>query len=479
MHSRYNPEKEAERYIRSLSLNESVRYFILVEPGLGYMIEPLRKIAPGAKIIAIHAEDCEELFPPDSKWHPAAGMPLQDFLEKEINDAEAAEIRLLEWRPALAVFGNRYLDLVRDAAAFIKRADANTRTLASFGHVWFRNFFKNLKILRTVLCSVSVPGPVLVTGAGPGLEEAALLIKQEFPGKELFILSAASSVAALEARGIRADMVISTDGGAWAAFHLYECMRAGPGKGAAPLAVSMTAALPSQCGSLPVLPVSDGSFWQELILKELGIPFITLPQRGTVTAAALDIAFYLTEAEVYIAGMDLANSDIRSHARPYSLDRFPEEKACRLNPVYSQAFKRSSLLKAGGSYDIYASWFEKQLAVYPRRLHALGKNNRLFRSPEAGPVSARGGTGGSSGRTTDAAIFKTITLPAEADLFRKGRELLEKYIGDSGYTEKLCTELGELLFTGKAISPANRKSPEYILEAVHSLLHSGPEHENG
>jgi hypothetical protein len=110
------------------------------------------------------------------------------------------------------------------------------------------------------------------------------------------------------------------------------------------------------------------------------MPFIALPQRGTVSASALDMALNLTSGDIFIAGLDLENSGIRSHARPYSLDRFIEEKAGRLNPVYSQTFKRAALLKAGGSFGIYASWFEKQLTSYPRRLYSLGKNNRVFDS---------------------------------------------------------------------------------------------------
>jgi len=144
--------------------------------------------------------------------------------------------------------------------------------------------------------------------------------------------------------------------------------------------LALTAALPSQAESLPVLPISDGSLWQTLILSELEIPFIILPQRGTVSATALDLAFILTEGEILIAGMDLANADIRSHARPYSLDRIIDEKAGRFSPAYSRTYIRSSLIKAGGSYGVYASWFEKQLALYPKRLRSLGENNPVFGS---------------------------------------------------------------------------------------------------
>ena len=111
LHSRYNPRAEADRYINSLSLNDRIRYgkirfFILIEPGLGYIIAPLKKTAPNAKIISLHAGKlpmdksavllAEKPASPDSEWYPEMGISIQEFLEKEIPDSEAAEIKMLE-----------------------------------------------------------------------------------------------------------------------------------------------------------------------------------------------------------------------------------------------------------------------------------------------------------------------------------------------------------------------------------------------
>ena len=483
IHSRYNPCGEAERYIASLSLNENIRFFILIEPGLGYLTAPLRKRNPHSKIIALHAGSparAQGEEAPDSQWHPGLGISVQDFLDREIPDSEASKIKILEWRPALPVYGGAYLSLVEESAKFIKRADANYRTLKIFGRCWFRNLFRNLQIIRNVVRPRAMSIPLVITGAGPGLEEQIPLLRKASNDGKIFILAVSSSVAALEAGSAAPDMVISTDGGGWARFHLHECIRssahcrtapscgasAAPVSGGFPLAAAITASLPSQCAGMPVLPIADGSVWQTTVLKALDIPFITLPQRGTVTASALDLAFALTKGPVYIAGLDLANRDIRSHARPYSLDYFQEEREARLNPYYSMSFKRSLAMNEGNSFGIYASWFEKQLSSYPKRLFSLGDNNIVF-----GALKASDAISGAadSRETMDFASFR---LEEESASPLKALNVLEKALRDPLQSEKLSCELSALLFPG--MKPASGEELITALEETGRRLKRSP-----
>ncbi|MDR0998742.1 MAG: DUF115 domain-containing protein, partial [Treponema sp.] len=338
LHSRYNPQAEAERYIDALALPQGIRYFILVEPGLGYTIPVLARRFPGARILALHAEDPRLSGPAyqgtgSSVWSPESGVGLEEFLEREIPDTPASALRILEWRPSLNYYGERYLKILSAAAEFVKRSDANSRTVRNFGKRWFRNFLRNLRLLGNFPAFERLSLPALITGAGPSREEAIPQIRR-LREEGCFIIAPSSSVMALAAGGLVPDLILSTDGGGWALLHLYECLR-----GAAPvIAASLGAALPSQCGGLPLLPLSDGSLWQRLVLETLGTPRLALPQRGTVTASALDLAFALGAKEACLAGMDLGIRDIRSHARPYSFDRLLAGQACRFRPEYSQAF---------------------------------------------------------------------------------------------------------------------------------------------
>jgi hypothetical protein len=446
LHSRYNPQGEAERYVASLTLRGGLLFLILIEPGLGYVIPLLRKRFPAVPIISLHISDfftapdpSRENLEPDAAWSPGTGIALGRFLEERIPDIEAAAVGIVEWRPSLAVYGEEYLRILAETVEFIKRIDANTRTLRGFGRRWFKNVFRNIRLLKRVLRYKEGTLPLVVTGAGPSLEETLPLIREGKQKGTLFILAVSSSVPALLAGGLIPDLVLSTDGGGWALFHLYETIRGIPGE-ASGFAAALTAALPSQYECLPWLPISDGSDWQKLILKSLGIPFAILSQRGTVAATALDLAFLLTGGKVFLTGMDLAHRDIRTHARPYGLQRFLEDKSSRFRPVYSQTYAREAAINASGSHAIYAAWFDRRLASYPGRLFSLGNNHAVFNSLQNVPDLSR--DAGFPADTISGAILETaLENPVET-----ASRSLTNALADPRTSAGLRRELTELLF---------------------------------
>jgi hypothetical protein len=186
---------------------------------------------------------------------------------------------------------------------------------------------------------------------------------------------------------------------------------------------------------------------------------VPLPQRGTVSASALDLAFCLTRGEIFVTGVDLALDGIRSHARPYGFDWLCEEKERRLNPFYSQTFKRAAGLIAGGSHEIYASWFGRQIELWPRRLFSLGKNNPVFRNLLEGTPALLG----KPPPGTDFFRFSAGALKKPKNAAGKGAAILRAALGESPYKSALREELVPLLF------PGQNPSAEDIKEAVASF----------
>jgi hypothetical protein len=454
LHSRYDPQGEAERYLAALPIRQETRCFILIEPGLGYMIPVLTRRFPAARITALHAEaggGGREAGA--AHWDPGLAQGVEDFLEQELEKAVpgglgAESIKIVEWRPARDRYGEAYVRLTAAAAAVIRRFAAGRRTARAFGRRWLRNSFRNLRLLGGFPVYRKLRGPILVTGAGPSLENSLPLIRELKEREDCFIIASSSSAMALLCRDLAPDLVLSTDGGPWALFHLYELFRNGPGSRAPVLAAAFSASLPSQCGDLPILWISDGSLWQGLILRGLGIPHLVLPQRGTVTASALDLAFTLGRGEVWIAGMDLDTRDIRTHVRPYSFDRLWREGASRFLTEYGRYFTRSFAVKEGGSHRVYAEWFAAHLASYPGRLRTLGENHPLFRDlPRTAGSSAPVKDGRAGGSSREAP--KIIRAAGSGDLCPRALEILRAGLEDPKTGRPLREELGPLLLGGR------------------------------
>jgi hypothetical protein len=470
LHSRYNPPAEAEKYINSLHFRGGVRFFILLEPGLAYTVEPLRKRFPQAAILSLHVSDFFARSNTNANadggghavWSPGSGKPLLRFLEDHLPDTEAAAVAVVEWRPSRDAFGKSYLKLFSETVEYIKRVDANKRTIDNFGRRWFKNVFKNLGLLKKSLRYHPFPAPLVIAGAGPSLEQTIPLLAERKKYSPLFILAVSSAVPALRAAKLPPDLIITTDGGNWALLHLYEALRDQQENPPA-FAAALTAALPSQFAGLPWLPISDGSLWQNLLLRSTGLPFASLPQRGTVTAAALDLAFQLCRGNVYITGMDLGHRDILTHARPYSFDRLLSEGASRLTPAYSQTFVRASTAASSGtagSLSIYAQWFARQMAAYPDRLFSLGNNSSVFNERSIAVFN---------NETTPAEnVRKEIAVPNREKSTETPAATLLKALESGETREALLRELGPLLFPGDSEAAA---SPEAVREEICRMSH--------
>jgi hypothetical protein len=468
LHSRYNPSAEAEKYINSLNFREGVRFFILLEPGLGYAAGALQKKFPGSVILILHVSDffasqhnCSETCP---AWSPGSGTTLLRFLERHIPDTEAASVALVEWRPSRTAFGRAYVRILEETVEYIKRADANKRTAENFGRRWFRNTFKNLAILKQAPRYRPFAAPLLVAGAGPSLEEAIKPLGEQKKKAPLFILAVSSAAPALLAADLPPDLILGSDGGNWALLHLYEALRKPP---RAVFAAALTAALPSQFAALPWLPISDGSLWQNTLLQSMGLPFASLPQRGTVTATALDLAFQLCRGNVYIAGADLGHRDIRTHARPYSFERLITERANRLNPGYSQTFFRASAIASSGSHKIYAQWFARQMDAYPDRLFSLGKNSAVFNKR-----SAKNFTGNDGDPKPGPAEIVSLQ---DRNVAERALETLLGALDTETAGKIILEELSPLLFPGG--KPGGRATTKKALrEAIRSSFRDGALH---
>jgi len=424
---------------------------------MGFIIPVLHEKFRDSRIIALHVDDsikASENHTNAVSLYSNDPLTVQAFLEKEIPDIDASLIRIIEWRPSMNHYREAYVKLLSTVVEFIKRTNAEKRTTTYFGRRWIKNFLKNLKLLNQTVIYRKAQIPVIVTGSGPGLETALPVIRNM--QNNCLVLAASSSVMALSYAGIQPDIVIATDGGCWALQHIYpfyrktkECMEDKTGI----FAVNLSAAIPSQCSAMPFLILNDGSFWQSIILHELNLPSIVIPQKGTVTASAVELALILSGENIFLAGMDLCIKDIRTHTKPYGFDYILFNNARRLKPVYSEFFVRSKLLRDGGSMDIYAAWFKNQLELWPKRIFSIGGSHEIFGN------SIPSGQGAVFKKTGE--YFKAVKAGDDPEEFcKKGVTALLAALKDSRYKESLKVELASLLF------PNEKEVSDNALEAA-------------
>jgi hypothetical protein len=460
LHSRYNPQAEAVRYIDSLNLNEAIECFILIEPGLGYIIPVLQERFTNSKILVLHAEK----FPQDTAFSGTYTLTgtdsaeIQMFLETHIQEINVDRIRIIEWRPSLNYYKEAYVKLLSSAATFLKRADAEERTTAAFGRRWVRNFFKNIGRINKALLYRQTEIPVIVTGSGPSLEQALPVIQKT--QNNCLVIAASSSIMALSSAGITADIVIAADGGCWALKHIYPFYRNYKNTDTAVFAVNLCAALPSQCAETAQLIINDGSFWQSVVLHELALPSVIIPQKGTVTATAVELAMALSGGNIYLAGMDFSVSGIRTHARPYAFDDLFYSRASRFIPYYTESYKRSGLLREGGSMDIYESWFKEQLNKWQKRIFSIS-GNKIFEAGEP-PVH-------SAVKKTEE-LFKTVSNKNSNLYCERGIQALLNAMKQPQYAQNLRQELNSLLLPGEK-KATERELETAIKETCIRILH--------
>ncbi|MCL2213607.1 MAG: DUF115 domain-containing protein [Treponema sp.] len=474
LHSRYNPQAEARRYIDSLNLKETTNCFILIEPGLGYIIPVLQERFKTGNIIVLHignfSQDKEntdsnfnsvnlnvirQIFPPDID-----SKEVQKFLEIHIPQTNIDCIRVIDWRPSLNYYKEAYLNLLTYVVEFLKRTDAESRTTATFGKRWVRNFFRNIAYINKIVLYRQSEIPVIITGSGPSLESALPFIRKVQTNH--LIIAASSSAMALLNNSIIPDIIIATDGGSWALWHIYPAIR-NKLTYSALHAINLCTALPSQCIDTPFLILNDGSLWQSIILHELSIPSIMIPQKGTVSAAAAELAMILSSGNIFLSGMDFSVNDIRTHVRPYGFDSLFFNRSNRFGPVYSQAYTRSALLKQGGSLDIYASWFKNQLDSWPKRIFTIGQGNKIFEKTNTSIFSDN--TLNTQKIKNTETYFNCAGI--ENSHFReKGAKALINALKNPDYSEKLNQELLPLLFPGD-VSVTEKMLENTIYEISH------------
>ncbi|MBO8159606.1 6-hydroxymethylpterin diphosphokinase MptE-like protein [Thermosyntropha sp.] len=341
IHSRYNPEAEAEKWAVSF-YEEGKKLFILIGIGLGYQAKALlSKMKENERLLLV--EPVKEIF----------DMAVQDGNINQIlkdervifcctdNNMASRQVFLDVLRGGLItdyklyispvylrIFTHQTNEAVKIFEDIIRFEQININTVKFFAAQWQNNYLRNMFIAAKscpyLLFKQRFSCPVVIVSAGPSLTSELPFLKSLY--NKAVIIAAGSAVTTLKKNGIKPHIIVSIDGGMQNYRHFKQL-----DYDDVPLFYSPEIhykILEEYKGPKVVFQFyhKDLSNWyNELLGFETG----TVVAGLSVANVALDIALQVSNGPVCFIGQDLGYTDGYSHAEGNinrkSLEEFKEK----------------------------------------------------------------------------------------------------------------------------------------------------------
>ncbi|HUX41196.1 MAG TPA: 6-hydroxymethylpterin diphosphokinase MptE-like protein [Rectinemataceae bacterium] len=351
---------------------------ILIGPCLDFLSECIAERNPSAEVLSIQLSPGfrgHERGGAGARWYPDLDLSLENFILETIDQDALAPIAMLEWPPGVAAFPEEADRARKAVSACIARLASDAATIRAMGRRWISNSIRNFLDAERLVSLDLGKRPLAVLGAGPSLAGALDLLS---PVIEAFsIVTVSSAAAAVLGRGIRPDLVVSTDPGWWSLSHLRAIA-----EGSIPLAMPLSAC--AAWRRSPLLILDQGWGFESELSGFLG-KALRLPSHGTVSGSALAVAASLGEGPIVVAGFDFAVTGSESHARPHAFDPFILASESRLEPGDTLRWNRLStqhpdrLGESGWRSSRPLAIYADAIASDARRLE--GRVSRLRSSP--------------------------------------------------------------------------------------------------
>ena len=384
LHSKYNPQKEAEEAVKAFDENKySAAVFLGF--GLGYAPVAFAKRFPQAAIIlvesnpsrllaALNETDWESIF--SHKNLILAVGASKEQTQSLLDRYNAKEIFVFK-NNAQIQHDRDFFSAVEETLAEGKQRDSvNEKTLEKFSRLWLKNSCINAK--QIILCDTiqkfrnKFRGlPFLILAAGPTLSDTLLLLRQ-LSQKTVTVCVDTALHSCLQ-YGIEPDFILLSDPQYYCSLHLEFL------KSPSSVLVTEIAAWPSvfrfNCRE-KVLYASQfpiGQYFESRMNKS-GSRGWGLGAGGSVSTTAWDFARYCGANVIFMAGLDLGFPKGQTHIRGSQFEQKAHEVSSRLNTAETEgtvALINGALIKkqdycGNGIFTdkkmlLFAQWFKKKL----------------------------------------------------------------------------------------------------------------------
>ena len=381
LHSRYDPQKEAQSLIGSFDPNTH-EVAVFLGFGLGYAPLEFARAFPNAPMVLVESDttrflaalqvvDWSEVFCHE-KLVLAVGAKLGE-LESILSSYSPQKIAVFKTKAQTAhdeLYFREVEELINKSKT---RDDVNQNTLEKFSHLWLKNSLKNLHLMKTLggiqkYRNAAGGLPFVVFGAGPSLQSLLPHVRQI--KRRAITVCVDASLGTFLQSGVEPDFVIVCDPQYWCARYLdfLACPTSA--------LIAEIAAYPSvlRFGCREVLLFSSLFPIGQYFEKRLGQKG-SLAAGGSVATTAWDFALFCGVREIFLAAVDLGFPGSLTHAKGCRAQESFFCQSSRLCPAEAQSTK--SLLSAGSLWGVdyegrpirsdkkmslFASWFESHCA---------------------------------------------------------------------------------------------------------------------
>lgn len=224
LHSKYNPEREAESFANQFA---SPAFFVVVGLAGGYHISALMKKFPESNVIAAENDESDlrflEKLPEIQKLHSEKRFQAatkSDIKRKIIETYKPAihgDMTIATLRSWENIFPDEKKEIIKEIQSALKIVSADYSVQCHFGKIWHKNIFENLKVASEIKTDIKktigeIPNEKIaaIIAAGPSLNETYKKIEDE--REKYFVIATDTAFSVLAERKIKADCVVSVDG---------------------------------------------------------------------------------------------------------------------------------------------------------------------------------------------------------------------------------------------------------------------------
>lgn len=367
IHSAYNPEKEAERFLNNQPEVLRTRgCLVILGEGLGYITLKARALFPQRRILTVFY--CEELYKKaldihphiikQQCWHPGLKTDLYHFLQSRLHDTDILGLAVTQWLPSSRAFPEESHQAGTIVKQVIQILNGNIMSTGKMSHLRVKNAFRNYLEINTLHMLRPTSKPVIILASGPTLEKSIPFLSKKAAG--FITVALPSSITILNENNITADIYINTDPGYYASRNIQEV----PEK--ALLASPLTGACSSRNDSLRRLILNQASFTEKAFSLDNTTSIPLNMSSGTVSVTALYTARMISTGPVVYMGLDMSFHGTNTHAHPHSSYSDLTAAQNRLKPLHflhAEQGLRYPLKQTGSGFytnqplETYAGWF--------------------------------------------------------------------------------------------------------------------------